>query len=245
MRDDLILARMCHLDDRMESENLTARNQRLAWTQNNAYFNSTAHLRSENQSIRVGDLVVIFRPSMLLPIKHHDMMKLNDGWQGLSRFKAKPPDSTYYLLEDLDGTPMKHQSASDHWIKKYYPRLPPERPLVDQQTSTNENIDKNSTSTPHSTLPIFAVPSGEQPDASRQTVWWRKTIHALWEIALWLTFFVLLVLWIRSFVFFVFCLMDACWKTWKLDEDEKSMIGGNRARRGKMSCWLAIVGILV
>jgi hypothetical protein len=129
----------------MESENLAARNQRLARTQNKAYFDSTAHLRSEYQSIQVGDLVVVFRPSMLLPIKHHDE-KLDDRWQGPYRVKEKPQTrhTTSSKSSQLDGTPMKRKYAGDQ-VKKYYPRLPPKRPPVDIPS-------------PDTASPVFVVP---------------------------------------------------------------------------------------
>jgi hypothetical protein len=129
----------------MEMENLAARNQRLARTQNKAYFDTVARLRSENQAIQVGDLVLVFRPVMLLPIKSRDT-KLDERWQGPYRVKEKPQDSTYYLLEELDGTPMKRKYAGDQ-VKKYYPRLLPECPPVDVPSS-------------ETAFPVLVVPPG-------------------------------------------------------------------------------------
>jgi hypothetical protein len=143
--EDLILARMRQLDHRMEMENLAARNQHLARTQNKAYFDAVARLRSENQEIQVGDLVLVFRPFMLLPIRSHDT-KLDERWQGPYRVKEKPQDSTYYLLEELDGTPMKRKYAGDQ-VKKYFPRLSLEHPPGD-------------TPSPETTYPVLVMPRG-------------------------------------------------------------------------------------
>jgi hypothetical protein len=143
----------------MEMENLAARNQRLASTQNKAYFDAVACLRSENQAIQVGNLVFVFRPFILLPIKSRDT-KLDERWQGPYCVKEKPQDSTYYLLEELDGTPMKHKCAGDQ-VKKYYPRLLPERPPINQQVPVDSNIEDNSTSSSlDSAPPILVVPPG-------------------------------------------------------------------------------------
>jgi hypothetical protein len=152
-RDDLILARMRQLDHRMTIENLAARNQRLARTQNKAYFDAVARLRSENQAIQVGDLVLVFRPLMLPTIKSREL-KLDERWQGPYRVREKPLDSTFYLLEELDRTPMKRKYAGDQ-VKRYFPRLSFEQQTTDQPMSSGND---DGTSTPDS-APVLVVPS--------------------------------------------------------------------------------------
>jgi hypothetical protein len=47
--EDLILARMRQLDERVTMEDIAARNQRLFRTQNKAYFDASANLRPRNK----------------------------------------------------------------------------------------------------------------------------------------------------------------------------------------------------
>jgi hypothetical protein len=122
---DLILARMHQLDKRITMEDIAARNQRQFRTQNKTYFDEAAWLRPPDREIHVGDLVLVFRPQMLQKRKSRDL-KLDDRWQGPYRVREKTLDSTFYLLEELDGTEMKCKYAGEH-VKKYFPRLSHER----------------------------------------------------------------------------------------------------------------------
>src|SRR5579862_3855582 len=106
--EDLIIARMRQLDERVTMEDIAARNQRRVRTQNKAYFDAAARIHPEDHEIKTGDLVLIFRPSMLPKTRSRDL-KLDERWQGPYGIREKPPDSTFYLLEELEGAPLKRK----------------------------------------------------------------------------------------------------------------------------------------
>jgi ribonuclease HI len=155
--EDLILARMRQLDERITMEDIAARNQRRFRTQNKTYFDEAARLRPPDREVHIGDLVLIFRPQMLQKTKSRDL-KLDDRWQGPYRVREKPLDSTFYLLEELDGTEMKRKYAGEH-VKKYFPRLPPECQPTNQQFPPNGE-DNGTISTPEVAPSVLAVPPG-------------------------------------------------------------------------------------
>jgi len=122
-RDDLILARMRQLDERVTQVDIAAMNQRRTRTQNKAYFDASSRIRPRNQLIDVGDLVLAFRYPLLRGRKH----KLDERWQGPYRVISKPMNSTFYLLAEMDGTPLKRKFAGNQ-LKKYLERVPVTQP---------------------------------------------------------------------------------------------------------------------
>ena len=119
-RDELILARMRQLDQRKVSEELAAANLRNSRKQNKAYFDLQKRMRAPGQEIQDGDLVLVFDVSQgggTRSRKH----KLDDRWRGPYRVRKKVEDSTFYLLEELDGTPMQRKFAGN-LVKRYFLR---------------------------------------------------------------------------------------------------------------------------
>jgi len=47
--------------------------------------------------------------------------KIDERWEGPFRITEKMDDSTYYMLEELDGTEMKRKFAGNQ-LKKYFAR---------------------------------------------------------------------------------------------------------------------------
>jgi hypothetical protein len=137
--EDLIIARMRQLDERVTMEDIAARNLRRIRTQNKAYFDAAARLRPEDHEIHTGDFVLVFRPAMLQKMKSCDL-KLDERWQGPYRVREKPLDSTFYLLDKLDGTPLKRKYAGDQ-VKKYFPRMPGGQQTLDHLGNANINED--------------------------------------------------------------------------------------------------------
>ena len=127
--------RMRQLDERITMEDIAARNLRRIRTQNKAYFDAAARLRPEDHEIHPSDLVLIFRPAMLQKARSRDL-KLDERWQGPYRVREKPPDSSFYLLEEIDGTPLKRKYAGDQ-VKKYFPRVPRGQQTLDHRNGAN------------------------------------------------------------------------------------------------------------
>jgi RNase H-like domain found in reverse transcriptase/Integrase zinc binding domain len=140
--EDLIIARMRQLDERVTMEDIAARNQRQIRTQNKAYFDESRRLRPEDLAIQPNDLVLVFRPSMLQKIKNREL-KLDEQWQGPYRVREKPLDSTYYLLDELDGTPLKRKYAGEH-VKKYFPRMSWAQQIIDRLAKADTSANTNA-----------------------------------------------------------------------------------------------------
>jgi hypothetical protein len=52
-------------------------------------------------------------------------------------------DSTFYLLDELDGTPLKRKYAGEH-VKKYFPHMPWVQQILDRLANSNTS-DNNDT----------------------------------------------------------------------------------------------------
>ena len=116
-REDLILARMQQLDHRRISESIAAENLRNSRKANKIYFDQHHRLRPLNQRLRKGDLVLVYDSSL----QTNRNTKLNDRWRGPFRVVEKAENSTFYQLEELDGTPLSGTTAGDR-VKKFYTR---------------------------------------------------------------------------------------------------------------------------
>jgi hypothetical protein len=102
-REDLLIARIRQLDQRALDEARAAENLENSRKQNKEYFDSHKRLRGKHQ-LRVGDLVLmhISKRQQSRVLKE----KLDDYWRGPYRIRKIPEDSTFYYLEELDGTPL-------------------------------------------------------------------------------------------------------------------------------------------
>lgn len=118
-REGLIMARMEQLDERRRMEIDAARNLRLSRLRNKTYFDISKRLRPPGQKLRNGDLVLVFRfPNQKI---HSRARKLDERWQGPYRIRDEVEDSTFYMLEELDGTPLKQKFPGDQ-LKLYFAR---------------------------------------------------------------------------------------------------------------------------
>jgi hypothetical protein len=118
-REDLLMARMRQLDQRTLTEAEAARNLRNSRQDNKVYFDQHRRLRPEHQKLRVSDLV-------LLHDTRYDKdraraRKLNYKWNGPYRIQKIGEDSTFYILEELDGVPLKRSFAGNR-LKRFFSR---------------------------------------------------------------------------------------------------------------------------
>ena len=116
-REDLILARMQQLDHRRVTETIAAISLRNSRKANKVYFDLHKRLRPDSQRLCAGDLVLVY-DSTLQKNRH---TKFADNWRGPYRIVEKPENSTFYLLEELDGTPLARSVAGNR-LKKFYSR---------------------------------------------------------------------------------------------------------------------------
>ena len=116
-REDLNLARMLELDQQTLARDQAAENLMNSWKANKAVFDRDRQLRTKQ--LEVGDLVLLFNS------KDQDSRarakKLDDRWGGPYRVQAIPEDSTFYFLEELDGTHLAKTFAGNR-LKKFFSR---------------------------------------------------------------------------------------------------------------------------
>jgi hypothetical protein len=117
-REDLIVGRMTQLDARNLELTQAAENLRNSRKANKAYFDDTQRLRSEKDRLQVGDLVLLYRSNILKRSRVH---KLDDRWSGPYRIKEVAPNSTFYRIEELDGTPRASTTAGNQ-LKRFFSR---------------------------------------------------------------------------------------------------------------------------
>jgi len=75
-------------------------------------------LRGDGElQLHVGDLVLLHtgRRQQSRVLKE----KLDDYWHGPYRIRKIPEDSTFYFLEELDGTPFA-KTVVGNWLKKFF-----------------------------------------------------------------------------------------------------------------------------
>ena len=79
-----------------------------------------------------GDLVLAWkRPGQPERLRKY---KLDDRWQRPCHLRDRVKDSTYYLVEELDESPIRRKFASDQ-LKKYF--------LRSKRAESEENSDGN------------------------------------------------------------------------------------------------------
>jgi hypothetical protein len=128
-RESLLIARMRQLDQRNLREAQASTNLENSRKANKAYFDSTKRLRS--QPLQVGDLVLLHNSIL----QHSHSRKLDDKWRGPYRIREISDNSTFYHLEELDGTPLAATFAGNR-LKKFFSRAE----LDAQRTEQHETI---------------------------------------------------------------------------------------------------------
>jgi len=119
-REDLLLARMRQLDQRVLDEVQAAENLENARKANKAYFDQSKCLQDSltlSIQLQVSDLVLLYN----IQIERSRFQKLDDNWRGPYRIREGPGDSTYYRLEELDGVPLATSFAGNR-LKKFFSR---------------------------------------------------------------------------------------------------------------------------
>jgi hypothetical protein len=92
------------------------RNSRKA---NKTYYDQHKQLRTDSQQLHVGDLVLLHRTGDTY--SRVRAKKLDDRWFGPYRITEIPQNSTFYRLEELDGTPLAATVAGNR-LKRFFPR---------------------------------------------------------------------------------------------------------------------------
>jgi len=118
-REDLLVARMTQLDERILMESRAAAELGGNRKGNKAYFDQHKRMRGEAQRLHVGDLVLVHQSKNLN--SRSVKIKLDDRWFGPYRIHEIPPDSTFYRLEELDGTHLKATFPGDR-LKHFFLR---------------------------------------------------------------------------------------------------------------------------
>jgi len=131
-REDLLVARMRQLDQRNLSVSQAVKNLQKSRLANKSYFDQHKRLRPESQQLCVGDLVLLHDTRYF-----HDRgreRKLNYKWSGPYRVRSIGEDSTYYFLDELDGTQLRRSFAGNR-LKRFF-----SRPALDEIRQDIHNI---------------------------------------------------------------------------------------------------------
>jgi hypothetical protein len=133
-REDLLTARIRQLDQRALEEARAAENLERSRKENKAYFDQHKRLRGNSQ-LHVGDLVLLHtgKRQQSRVLKE----KLDDYWRGPYRVRKIPEDSTFYWLEELDGTPLAKTIAGNR-LKKFFSRTR----VGNEQSITSEHHER-------------------------------------------------------------------------------------------------------
>jgi len=107
------------LDQKVLAEAQAAENLRNSRKANKTYFDQQKRFRGDQQQLRVGDLVLLHNSKKLKT--HSSKDKVDDNWFGPYRIREIPENSTFYLLEELDGTHLA-QSFAGNRLKKFFTR---------------------------------------------------------------------------------------------------------------------------
>lgn len=116
-REDLIIARMTQLDERVLDEGHASERLERARRDNKEYFDRTRRLRSKR--LEVGDLVLVH--DTRIDTSRMTRFKLANRWYGPYCIREAPEGSTYYRLSELDGTELAESFAGDR-LKLFYSR---------------------------------------------------------------------------------------------------------------------------
>jgi len=108
---------MRQLDQKVLTEAQASQNLRNSRNANKIYFDQTK-LRKEK--LRVGDLIVVHQTKD--SYSQYRAKKLDDRWFGPYRIREIPEDSTFYYLEELDGTHLIPTFAG-YRLKRFFSRV--------------------------------------------------------------------------------------------------------------------------
>ncbi len=118
-REDLLVARMRQLDEQTLRVSQAATELERSRKSNKGYFDQHRRMRPDLQQLHIGDLVLIFQSKNLNSRSVRN--KLDDRWFGPYRIREVPEDSTFYKLEELDGTHLKATFAGNR-LKRFFSR---------------------------------------------------------------------------------------------------------------------------
>ena len=119
-REELLMARMKQLDERNLAEALAAENLRNSRKSNKVYFDEYKRLQDENIQLHVDDLILLHTTKSRF--SRSRQKKLDDNWRGSYRIWEIPKNSTYYLLEELNDTPLI-TTITKNRLKKFFSRI--------------------------------------------------------------------------------------------------------------------------
>ena len=124
------------------SETQAAENLRNSRKNNKAYFDEQKRFRGEQQQLHVGDLVLLHNTKKVKT--YSSKSKLDDNWFGPYRIREIPEDSTFYCLEELDGTHLT-QSFAGNRLKKFFSReaLQEDRIRMHESIEADENLEES------------------------------------------------------------------------------------------------------
>jgi hypothetical protein len=129
--EDLILARMRQMDQQTLARDQAAENLMNSRKSNKATFDNDRRLRTEQ--LKIGDLVLLFKSK-----DEHSRTranKLDDKWTGPYRIFSIPNDSTYYHLEELDGSQLAGTFAGNR-LRRFFTR----EELLDDRIQRDEAL---------------------------------------------------------------------------------------------------------
>ena len=135
-REDLILARMRQLDERVLNESRAAAELERSRKGNKAYFDQ--HKRIRDQPLKVGDLVLLHDTGKFTT--RNLAFKLHNKWKGPYRVH-KVGSSGYYWLEELDGVEMAKPCAGDR-LKKFFSREELDEDWEERQNRIRDDVGR-------------------------------------------------------------------------------------------------------
>ena len=141
--EDLLLARMRQLDQRVLAEAQAAENLRNSRKGNKAYFDQQKRFRGGEEQLHVGDLVLLHNTKKVKTYSSKN--KFEDNWFGPYRIREIPENSTFYRLEELDGTHLAESFAGNR-LKKFftYEALNEDRTQLQDSYEVQEDLEKDN-----------------------------------------------------------------------------------------------------
>ena len=111
-------ANIIQLDQRSLYEAQASTNLKNSRLANKSDFDVKKRIRTTAaQQLHVGDLVLLHNTIL----QHSHSRKLDHKWRGPFRIREIPKNSTFYRLEELDGTPLA-ASFAGNCLKRFFTR---------------------------------------------------------------------------------------------------------------------------
>jgi len=132
-RENLLIARMRQLDQRVLTDAQASQNLRNSRNANKAYDDDNHRLRTVSQQLRIGDFVLLHNTKA--SYSRSRSHKLDDQWFGPYRIRQILDYSTYYRPDELDGTPLAATFAGNR-LKRFFSRTE----LDDCRAESHETI---------------------------------------------------------------------------------------------------------